>query len=204
MKKQLGTGKWAGASILSAIAASLCCITPLLALISGATGAASTFSWMEPLRPYLIAITILVLAFAWYQLLKPKSKEDIDCNCEEDGKTPFLQTQLFLGLVTVFSFLMLTFPYYSNIFYPTNNKTVIIENKADVLTKEFKIEGMTCTGCEEHVNLKVNELEGIVNVNTSYEKGNTVIEYDKTKTNEIELEKAINSTGYKAIIQNKD
>src|SRR5690625_7732599 len=63
-----------GAGVLSAVAASLCCITPVLALISGASGVASTFSWMEPARPYLIGITVLVLGFAWYQKLKPRTE----------------------------------------------------------------------------------------------------------------------------------
>jgi mercuric ion transport protein len=52
-----------GAGLLTAFAASICCITPVLALFSSATGIASTFSWMEPYRPYLIGITIAVLAF---------------------------------------------------------------------------------------------------------------------------------------------
>ena len=66
-----------GAGVLSAVAASLCCITPVLALISGASGVASTFSWMEPARPYLIGITVLVLGFAWYQKLKPRTAKEI-------------------------------------------------------------------------------------------------------------------------------
>lgn len=204
MTKQSKTSKWAGASILSAIAASLCCITPLLALISGASGAASAFSWMEPLRPYLITITILVLGFAWYQVLIPKSKKEIDCNCEEDSKVPFMQSKKFLGLVTMFSFLMLTFPYYSHVFYPKNNKEVVIIDKENASIKEFKVVGMTCTGCEEHVNLKVNELDGIISVNTSYNQGNTIIEYDKSKINETELIDAINSTGYQATLNNNE
>jgi len=57
-KGLLGTG------VITAIAASLCCITPILALISGASGIASSFTWMEPFRPYLIGITVLVLGFA--------------------------------------------------------------------------------------------------------------------------------------------
>lgn len=201
MKTQSKHSKWAGASVLSAIAASLCCITPVLALISGASGAASLFSWMEPLRPYLIGTTILILAFAWYQILKPKLKEDMECNCEEEGTTPFIQTKLFLGLVTVFSFLMLTFPYYSNMFYPTNDNRVVVENEINVIRTEFGIKGMTCSSCEEHVNHKVRELDGIVSVNTSYENDMTIVEYDNTKTTIVELE-AINSTGYKAFLKN--
>ena len=64
--------KLIGAGLLTAIAASLCCITPVLALVAGTSGLASTFSWLEPYRPYLIGLTILVLGFAWYQKLKDR------------------------------------------------------------------------------------------------------------------------------------
>ena len=47
------------------------------------------------------------------------------------------------------------------------------------------------------VNHEVNKLNGIVNSKASYENGNAIVEFDKTKTNETEIEKAINSTGYK-------
>ena len=40
--------KLIGTSLLTAIAASLCCMTPVLALIAGTSGIASTFSWVEP------------------------------------------------------------------------------------------------------------------------------------------------------------
>lgn len=194
--------KWAGAGLLSAVAASLCCIAPVLALVSGASGVASTFSWMEPFRPYLIGITVLVLAFAWYQKLKPKTKEEIDCNCDDDGKLPFMQTKRFLGLITVFAALMLAFPYYSGIFYPANKKEAIIMDSSNVQNISFNIKGMTCSSCEEHVNHAVNELEGIVEINSSYEKGNAKVKFDKSKTSIEEIEKAINSTGYKVTDKN--
>ena len=66
--------KLIGAGLLTAITASLCCITPVLALIAGTSGIASTFSWIEPFRPYLIGLTILVLGFAWYQKLKSQKE----------------------------------------------------------------------------------------------------------------------------------
>ncbi|UQD56530.1 mercuric transport protein MerTP [Flavobacterium sp. K5-23] len=187
--------KLIGAGLLTAITASLCCITPVLALIAGTSGLASTFSWIEPFRPYLIGLTILVLAFAWYQKLKPQ--KEIDCECETDEKPKFTQSKTFLGIVTVFTIVMLAFPYYSGIFYPNTKKQIIVVDKVDIQTIEFKISGMTCASCEEHVNLEVNKLNGIVNAKASYENGNAVIEFDRTKTNEMEIEKAINSTGYK-------
>ena len=187
--------KLIGTSLLTSITASLCCITPVLALIAGTSGIASTFSWIEPFRPYLIGLTILVLAFAWYQKIKPQ--KEIDCECETDEKPKFIQSRKFLGIVTAFVIVMLAFPYYSGIFYPNTEKQIIVVDKSDIKKAEFKISGMTCASCEEHVNHEVNKLNGIVNSKASYENGNAVIEFDKTKTNETEIEKAINSTGYK-------
>jgi len=188
--------KLALTSLLTAITASLCCITPVLALIAGTSGVASTISWIEPFRPYLIGLTILVLLFAWYQKLKPE--KEIDCGeCETDEKPKFIQSKTFLGFVTVFAIVMLAFPYYSGMFYPNTEKQILVVNKSDIKTVEFKISGMTCVSCEEHVNHEVNKLNGIVNSNSSYKKGNAIIEFDKTKTSEREIENAIKSTGYK-------
>lgn len=181
-------------SILTAVGASLCCITPVLALISGTSGIASTFSWLEPLRPYLIGITILVLGFAWYQKLKPKN--EIDCDCETDEKPKFIQSKIFLGLVTGFAIVMLAFPYYGSAFYPETEKEIIIVDRANIQKINIGIDGLTCTSCEDHVNHSVNQLDGILNINSSFEKGNAIIEFDKSITTTSEIKIAINSTGY--------
>lgn len=206
----LPAGRLVGAGVLSAVAASLCCITPVLALISGASGVASTFSWMEPARPYLIGITVLVLGFAWYQKLIPiaigtRTAEEIQCDCEEDdlpagkaGKKPFMQTKTFLGIVTVFAALMLTFPNYAHIFYPSNDKKeVLIVNASDIQTVTFDVKGMTCNSCASHVENDVNKLPGIVKVNASYEEATAKVEFDQTKVSLAQIEEAINGTGYK-------
>ena len=55
---------------------------------------------------------------------------------------------------------------------------------------------MTCSGCEEHVNLEVNKLTGIIKTTVSYENGNAIIEFDQAQTDIEEIEKAIEKTGY--------
>ena len=197
MNNKSKSGKLAGASILSAIAASLCCITPVLALISGAGGIASSFSWLEPARPYLLGITVLVLGFAWYQKLKPRTAEEIQCACEEDEKPPFMQTKKFLGIVTVFAFLMMAFPYYGHIFYPKANKEVVVISSENIQEVKFNVSGMTCASCEEHVKHAVNELPGIVSVSASSEEGIANVKFDNSKTDKATITKAIDGTGYK-------
>ncbi|HWJ29225.1 MAG TPA: mercuric transporter MerT family protein, partial [Flavisolibacter sp.] len=103
-------------SLVSAIGASLCCIAPVLALLSGASGIASRLVWIEPARPYLICLAVLLLAFAWYQKLRVRQKDN--CGCAVPKKRSFLPSTLFLGLMTGISVLVLTFPLYARVFYP--------------------------------------------------------------------------------------
>ncbi len=188
--------KLMGAGVVTAIAASLCCITPVLALFAGAGGIASTFSWIEPFRPYLMWITILVLAFAWYQKLKPK-KQEIDCACDEKDKPSFWQSKLFLGIVTVFAGLMLAFPHYSYIFYP-EKKAGIVENVSSTIQElNVQVKGMTCESCNLHVEHEVAQLPGYIDANADYKTGNVTVKYDTLKTSKQEIIKTINNTGYK-------
>ena len=103
---------------------------------------------------------------------------------------------MFLGIVTAFAIVMLAFPYYSSIFYPQTEKQIIVVDKSNIQKVEFTISGMTCASCGEHINHEVNKLTGIINSNASYENGNAIVEFDNSKTNISEIEKAINSTGY--------
>ncbi|MGC9355692.1 MAG: mercuric transport protein MerTP [Mariniphaga sp.] len=192
-------GRFAGVGVLSAVAASLCCITPVLALFSGASGVASTFSWMEPARPYLIGITVLVLGFAWYQKLKPRTKEEIECACEDDEKPTFWQTKKFLGMVTVFALIMMAFPYYSKVFYPDNQKEVVIVNAADIVTLDLEIEGMTCESCNLHVEHAAQDINGVYESKADFKTGQAKVTFDTSKTSQDSIVKSINSTGYKVI-----
>jgi copper chaperone CopZ len=196
------SSKSAGAGLLAAIVASLCCITPVFSLLAGVGGIASAFSWMEPFRPYLIALTIGVLGFAWYQKLKPRTAEEITCACEEDEKPTFWQSKKFLGIVTVFAVIMLAFPYYADSFYPetqlSESKNVTFESQY-----EISISGMTCTGCEEHVKLEIGKLSGITGLEVSYEKSNAVVTFDESKTGIEDVKSAVEKTGYNVVSINK-
>ncbi|MFZ6011670.1 MAG: mercuric transport protein MerTP [Bacteroidota bacterium] len=182
--------------LLAALLSSLCCITPVLAMIAGTGSIAASFSWLEPVRPYLAGVTIAVLGFAWYQKLFPKNNSQ-ECACETDVKASFWKTKTFLGIITVFAFAMLAFPHYAHVFYPHNEKQVVFVKQADIRKGEFNISGMTCQGCAEHVMHEVNKLAGVLKSDASYEKGNAVVEYDGSKITTSEIVDAINKTGYK-------
>lgn len=204
MSANNSSSKTAGIGLLAAITTSLCCITPVFSVLAGVGGIASTFSWMEPLRPYLIVLTIGVLGFAWYQKLKPRSAEEIECDCEEDEKPSFWQSKSFLTIITVFAGLMLAFPSYSGIFFPNENTSkVIIVKENDVVEAALSIEGMTCTGCEHSVNHALTSTDGVISASSSFESGTASIRFDQTKVSLDDLAKAVEiETGYKVTEKN--
>lgn len=181
--------KWLGAGIVAA----LCCITPIFAVLAGIGGIASTFSFLEPFRPWMIGLTVLFLGFAWYRQLTPK--KEIDCECDED--TSFFKSKSFLGIVTVAVGLLVAFPYYSHIFIQDNSPNVVYVSDTQVERVTFDIEGMTCTGCEASVKHAVQNINGVLETDVSYATRSATIAYDKTKINRKVLVQAINSTGFK-------
>jgi mercuric ion transport protein len=193
------SGAFSGAGLITAIAASLCCITPVIALFAGSSSIASNFSWLAPARPYLIGLSILVLAFAWYQKLKPAKKDE--CGCEIEAKPGFMQSKTFLLIVTIFAALMMSFPLYAQVFFPKSNGAAVITNDSKIQTVEIGIKGMTCESCELEVNHEVNKLPGIIESIVSYKKRNAIVKFDLSKTSAKDIVNAVSLTGYKIIYQ---
>lgn len=191
------SGTFTGAGILSAVAASLCCITPVIALLAGSSSIAANFSWIESARPYLIGLSIAVLAVAWYLKLKPIKTNDMGCNCETTKKASFLQSKIFLGIVTVFAILMMTFPLYAKMFYPKPKvpaaTLAAVDNKQQV---KFSIQGMSCAACEIEINNELSKVNGVLFYNTSYATKSGLVTFDKLKVDAGTIEAAINKTGY--------
>ncbi|MBI1780602.1 MAG: mercuric transport protein MerTP [Sphingobacteriales bacterium] len=187
-----------GAGALTAIAASLCCITPVIALLAGSSSIAANFSWIEPARPYLIGLSIAVLVFAWYLKLKPAKINDRDCNCETTGKASLFQSRVFLAIVTVFAILMITFPLYAKMFFPKpklqSALVAAVYNRQQV---KFTIQGMSCESCEAEVNNEIAKVNGVLTYQTSYVNRSSLVTFDKSKVDVKTIEAAISKTGYK-------
>ncbi len=67
------------------------------------------------------------------------------------------------------------------------NKTVVIE-----------VDGMTCGGCEPHINDTLKKLNGVVSAEASYENKNVKVVYNPKQITLEQIKKAIDEIGYKA------
>jgi len=78
---------------------------------------------------------------------------------------------------------------------------VTTENSLDVANEEllsiqFNVSGMTCTGCENTVKKSVTGLEGVSDVTASHTDSVAVVTFDKSQTSIDQISQAIESKGY--------
>src|SRR6266853_6508767 len=83
------------AALGSVVAASSCCL-PLLPFVFAA-GAAGTSAFIAQLRPYLLVLSVLLIAFGFYKSWRAKQ-----CNCKPSRISTFL---LWFSAIVVFLFI---------------------------------------------------------------------------------------------------
>lgn len=90
------------ASALAAFGASVCCLGPLLLLAMGVGGSSSLgmFTALEPYRPVFIAITLGLLALAYYKMFWRKA------NCKSCSRGQ----KMVFWFIAILSLLILAVP----------------------------------------------------------------------------------------------
>jgi mercuric ion transport protein len=100
-----------GASLLAAVAASLCCILPIVFVLVGA-GVAGAAAFFATWRPLLLAITFALLGLGFYfAYRKPRQACEPGSACDVPAAKRTRRTWLWIA--TAFVILFAVFPYYS-------------------------------------------------------------------------------------------
>ena len=103
--------------MVAAIAASLCCVGPLVLVMLGMGGAwVSSLSAMEPYRPYLLGIAIIFLFFAWKKIYLTAAEVCTPGAVCAQPRTNKVY-KLILWLMVVLIVIALASPYIAPLFY---------------------------------------------------------------------------------------
>ncbi len=188
-----------GIGLFSALLASLCCITPVVSLLAGISGIAAIFSWIEPYRPYLVVMTIGILSFAWYRQLKP-STDHQNCECDVPKKSVW-HSKRFLSIISILSILLLSFPSYSSLFYKgETDSTISMSETNEYIIGQMIIKGMTCAGCEHHVEHSLLKHSAVIDASASYRTGEAKFRFDQSQVSLSELSSLVHKeTGYEVL-----
>lgn len=72
------------------------------------------------------------------------------------------------------------------------------DGEGGTTTSTFRVEGMTCAGCEVGVKVAVKRLAGVAFVDVSYEEGSATVTYDPEQVTPEQIVAAIEKLGYEA------
>jgi mercuric ion transport protein len=190
-----------GASIVAAIAASMCCILPIVFALAGA-GIVGASAFFERWRPELLAVTLALLGLGFYfAYRKPKQACAPGSACERPAVNR--AGRLWLWISTVFIILFAAFPYYSGPVaefmladHGNQPQSASADSGPQFTRITLTVEG-ACPSCAKSAEGKLKQLKGVHSADVSYEKGRAEIEFDSTLVNEQEISKTIEAAGYR-------
>ncbi len=188
-------------AVIAAIVASLCCVGPLVLLFLGIGGAwVSRLTLLEPLRPYLMVVTFLLLAYAFYRIYFKPAGEDCEPGSYCANPRSDRINKISLWVVTVLVIFLFSVPYIAN----QASRTPTVEQKVDfsrVTTIVLEVPGMTCPSCPLTVQKSLQQLDGVLRADVSFEQKRALVQFDSSRVTVEQLLKATKQAGYPAFVK---
>lgn len=185
------------ASAAAAIGASLCCILPIIAAMTGA-GAIAAGVAFEKWRPYLLGLTLLLLAGSLLLAWRDRKKA-----CAAGGlcatKPIDRWNHLALGILAAGVVALATFPYYSGVVaqmvvrQPSPDHSV---SPTALSTVAFRVPDMDCPACAVSLSAALRKLPGVADAKLDVESRRAVVTYDPATQSIPALERVITDAGF--------
>jgi copper chaperone CopZ len=186
-----------GGSLVAAVAASLCCILPVLAAMTG-TGAAAAGLVFDRWRPYLLILSGLLLAgglfLAWLDHKKACAPGSI-CSARQMGRS----NSIALGILAASVVAMAAFPHYSGAIA----RLVVRQPpplpalaSANLSTAAFQVPDMDCPACAVALSAAFRKQPGVVEVKLDVDSHMAVLTFDRSTENIAALKKVITDAGF--------
>ena len=193
MQNQNSRGGLAGImAIGTAVTASACCIGPAILLAMG-VGGLGFAAFLEPYRPYFLALTALFLGGAFYVAYRPLEAEA----CTTDGHcAPTSRRRMRTG-VWIAAVIALGAAAYPRIESARAKAPVPVTG---VRTAMLEIRGMTCEACANRVRGELEKVPGVNGAVVEYPEGRAIVELGDPGVTDIQLLAAVERTGYTASI----
>ncbi len=186
-----------GGSLIAAVAASLCCILPILAAVSGA-GAIAAGALFDRWRPYLLGLTGLLLAggflLAWRDRRKACAADSL-CATKPIGRW----NRVALRLLATGVVALAAFPYYSG----AVARLVVREpgpppalTSAGLSTVAFQVPDMDCPACAVALSAAFRKMQGVMQAELDVDSRKAVVTFNPNAQNIATLKKVITDAGF--------
>lgn len=180
-------------SIGAALAATACCLGPLVLVSLGLGGA-----WLSRLSA-LGSPFFMLLAFGFIVMGFYRSQQQAQVHCEEGSlcAQPAVKksTRAALWFSVIIVSLILAGPYLAPRVLANHTNKIGIKNQKHTV---FQVSGMSCVACTTTIETALYQVKGVIQVHVSLTPPEAKISYDPQLTNSTEVLKATQNVGYSA------
>lgn len=189
MKKN-GSSLMLTGGVFAGIAASLCCIGPLLSLTLG-LGSFAASAWFAQWRPVFLGVTFVLLGLAWYLTYR---RPKVDCEDGTCARPPGKAARISLWLGTLVALAAAIYPA-----LPAANHQI---NAAAVAASDARlsvqIPSMDCPPCAAGIEATLNRAPGVKQAAVNYDTKEAVLVFDPSVTSQDKLLALIDASGFPA------
>ncbi len=177
-------------SVTAAVAASACCIGPLV-LAGLGVGGAGFLVVLEPLRPVFTVLTLGLLATGFYLTYRKVPQDDCECESTPVGRGGKAALWMATAIVTG----ALVFPWVVPSLAQTGPTHAISAHEAS-----FAVSGMTCGSCAVTIRTALARMDGVGPVDVDVAAGIATVGFDPERVSPLDIAQAISATGYEAAL----
>src|SRR6266478_9826071 len=157
-------------SVIAAVAASICCIGPLVAVMLG-VGSLAAASRLQKWRPLFLGVTFVLLGVAWY-LTYRKPKAEACAGGTACAARPGAKGGKFvLWIATALAVALAALPLYAGavarLLHPEGAGPARSAG-ANVASLKVKIPGMDCAACAVNIERTLAKKEGIESARVTF------------------------------------
>ena len=187
-------------TVVAAVAASACCILPALLGVAGA-GTLGFGAALEPYRPYLLGLTVLLLGAAFYLTYRPVKCEPGSCPTEKPSVWRLNRAALW-G-IALFTVGVMAYPQVASqraertlARRTTPASPPSAASQTATKTVAFTVGGMTCEACTRPIIEELEKQPGVKEARIDFKSGRAVISYDPERVAALSLRDTIERMGY--------
>lgn len=176
--------------VFAGIAASLCCIGPLLSLTLG-LGSFAASAWFAQWRPVFLGVTFVLLGAAWYLTYR---RSRADCEDGTCARPPGRAARISLWLGTLVALGSTVYPSLP----AANHRIDAAAVAAGDARLSVLIPSMDCPPCAKGIEASLGRAPGVKQAAVDYDTKVAVLVYDPSITSLDKLLALIDATGFPA------
>ncbi len=195
-RERWGTGLGLPGAVAGALAASICCLGPLVLVTLGASGAwIGGLAALEPYRPLFVLAAMGLLGFAFFREYRrpPADSCRPGSTCSAPGARRGMRVGLWVVAALVVGLLVLPYVTPRLVANPT---TASVPGRAASVT--LAVDNMTCSGCVATVTKAVRGVPGVLAADVTLDPPRAIVRFDPARVAPEQLAAAAAAVGYPA------